>query len=172
MNQYVNHFIKWITYFPISFGCAILSIIFAVLHITHNIPSEWFVTNFFNEHFQIYFWLIVLIPFGIEIVKIIQKKRKYSKRYLTDQGTSSYNLFLDEIHIPTFYVVDFLAIFTVIVTIMSYTGIAIPREGFDEIYFFEKFFSMVVVPFISFVLYFLKVERENPIPNKIISNWK
>lgn len=142
---------------------------FVIFH--SHIPSEIVKNYFFGEYFWYIIWTIALIPFAIENIKIHKKKKKYPKRYLTSKGKRSTRLFLDEGHAPAFVGMDLVTLFTIVVVLMIDVGIALPKDGFAEAYFFEKYFSLGVIPFISFVIYYLKTLRDESIPNRIINPW-
>ncbi len=169
MATYCEHFIKWIEEFPMPIGCAILSSFVAIFH--SPIPPEILKNYFFTEYFIIYFWLIVLTPFVITVIKIEKKKRKYPKKYLKNNGKRSFRLFLDEIHEPSFVGMDLISLYIVILVLMIDVGIASTKDGFAPAHFFEEYMSILVIPFTSFTIYYLKVLRDESRPNRIINPW-
>lgn len=169
MATYYEHLIKWVQSFPMPIGCAVLSSIVTIFH--SPIPPEILKTYFFTEYYGIYFWIVILSPFVLLIIKIEKKKRKYPKKYLTNNGKKSFRLFLDESHEPSFVGMDMISLVTILVVLMIDSGIAYTKDGFEAAHFFEEYMSILIIPFLSFVIYYGKVIREESKPNRIINPW-
>lgn len=163
---YLSHAIKWAKMFPITVFCAVFS--GALLIDPHLISVNWLLTNYFNGNTVFNFWLTVLIPFFYAYIQLAYKLIRFKKK-LTSEGKKSRKFLIDEYHIPAFSLIDTIAIVCLVIGLLvtSYPDAAKPE--YYKIHNFESFLNIMVIPFISIINYWGKVDREESRPNFIIN---
>lgn len=153
--------------FPATFLCAGAVLLFAF--IPSLIPKTILQTYFFNENFGWNMWILVLIPFTYQVVKLFPKKFKRNTR-LTGNGKKSWKLVLDEIHAPAFFLTESVSIIAIIVGLLIEVGYGIPKPEYWHVHIFEVFFSAFIMPYIAWINYYCKMLREQALPNFTINH--
>ena len=164
----LHHAIQWAKMFPVTVFCAGFS--GALLIDPHIIPANWLQANFFNGSIIFNFWATVLIPFAYAFLQLARKQIKFKKK-LTSEGKLSLKFLADEYHIPAFSLIDTISIVCLIIglLIISYPDAAKPE--YYKIHVFEVFANIMLMPFISIINYWSKVDREESRPNYIINHY-
>jgi hypothetical protein len=165
--DYLHPAIKWTKMFHITIFCAVFS--GALVVNPHLIPANWLQANFFNGNVIFNFWATVSIPFVSAFIQLIYKQVRFKKK-LTNEGKKSLEFLVDEYHIPAFYIIDMVAVVCLIIGLLiaSYPDAAKPEYYKDHV--FVSFFDIMVVPFISIIVYWAKADREQSMPNFIINH--